>query len=209
MSAGLSTSRLVVAIDFVQPQSYLAKAATYELERDLGIDVDWLPTSVPPFPAPAAPGEGDDRGTRHLRFRAQYLEQDLQRYAAAQGLVMRGLHRSCDSSLAGRGLLAVKSSAPASVGDYLDRVFDGYWSETLDIEDAEAIGRVLESVGVSGPDLDLERRRDDYDDLRARLSEAGVIGAPTYLLFGEPFLGRAHLPMIRWLLQDRQGPQPI
>ena len=93
--------------------------------------------------------------------------------------------------------------------DYLDRVFEGYWSESLDIEGEEAIGRILEKVGVSGPDLDLERRRSDYDELQTRLSEAGVIGAPTYLFDGEPFVGRAHLPMIRWLLQDRRGPVPI
>ena len=43
----------------------------------------------------------------------------------------------------------------------------------------------------------------------ATLAEAGVGGVPAYLTCGEVFLGRQHLPMIRWLLEGEKGPVPI
>ena len=38
---------------------------------------------------------------------------------------------------------------------------------------------------------------------------AGVFETPAYLVDGEVFLGRAHLPMVRWILSNRAGPPPI
>ena len=47
----------------------------------------------------------------------------------------------------------------------------------------------------------------------ARLEETirgrGVFGVPAFLIDDEVFLGRQHLPMIRWILHGRQGPGPI
>jgi 2-hydroxychromene-2-carboxylate isomerase len=223
---------LVVAIDFKQPQSYRAFAPTRELAAACGIAIDWRPFESQPL-RPASPSSpGDDRGARHLRFRAQYLETDLQRYAAARGLVLRGLYRAPDSSLAGIGLLFAKQAAAraedraaaatadstaagvaagarAAVDAYVARVFAGYWSEKLDIEDAEAIRSVLATAGADAAAFDPDALRGAYDDGLTELRQAGVIEAPAYLLGEELFIGRAHLPMIRWLIEGRTGPPPI
>ena len=37
---------------------------------------------------------------------------------------------------------------------------------------------------------------------------AGIFGVPGYVVAGEYFWGREHLPMVRWLLLGRQGPAP-
>jgi hypothetical protein len=46
-------------------------------------------------------------------------------------------------------------------------------------------------------------------ELAALLRDRGVSGVPCYLVEDEVFLGRQHLPMIRWILGGRRGPGPI
>ena len=201
---------LVVAIDFKQPQSYLALGPTRDLARSCGVELDWRPFAVPALTAPRPESPGDDRTARHLRFRARYLERDLERYAAAQGLVLRDLYRAPDTSLAGMGLLfAQRSAGPAAADAYLDRVFTRYWSEHLDLEDERAIRGVLAEAGADAAAFDVDAARPQYDQCLAELSAAGVILTPAYLLGDELFIGRAHLPMIRWLLEGKAGPPPI
>jgi 2-hydroxychromene-2-carboxylate isomerase len=46
-------------------------------------------------------------------------------------------------------------------------------------------------------------------EVDALLNERGAVGAPGYLVEDELFLGRQHLPMIRWILEGRKGHGPI
>jgi 2-hydroxychromene-2-carboxylate isomerase len=214
---------IVVAIDFKQPQSYLALGPTLGLAAACGVAIDWRPFAGRPLERPSAEGRrlgADDRTARHLRFRARYFERDIERYASAQGLVLRDLYRAPDVSVAGMGLLfAKRTSAPAgaaSIGGapglvdaYVDRVFTGYWSGDLDIEDVAAIRGVLATVGADAGRFDPAALRDEYERSLTALREAGVIGAPAYLVGDELFIGRAHLPMIRWLLDGKAGSPPI
>lgn len=214
-SAGLApTSPLLVAIDFRQPQSYLAHGPTRQLAAACGVAIDWRPFPAPALRPPAAESPGDDRTARHLRFRARYLETDLRRYAAAQGLPLGDLYRSPDPSLAGIGLLFANRAGDrrvvprAAVDAYVAATFAGYWSGQLDLEDEGAIRRTLAAAGVDVTEFRPGALRDDYDRSLIRLREAGVIEAPAYFVGDELFIGRAHLPVIRWLLQGKVGPPP-
>ena len=196
------TAPVTVALDIKSPECYLALAPTRALVAELGIAAEWLPTLAPQRKPPPT---GDDRGAKHKRLRAAYQEQDIARYAQAQGLTLRDLHRTTDSTLAGMGMLAAKAHSGAALHAYLDATFAGYWRGDLDIEDGDAIAATLAAAGVPAfvPDAT------QFAALQASLAEAGVFGAPAYLAADDIFLGRAHLPMIRWLLTGRQGPGPI
>lgn len=219
-----SAARLVVAVDFAQPESYLALAPTLALSEELhtrfGIDVevDWRAMTSPLLPRPPSARElaergGSDRTARHLLLRARYRERDLVRYAAVQGITLGNLERTTDSRLAGIALHWLEQRAPHRVTDYVKRVFEGHWNDTLDIESTDALRGVITTLGVEMPGHETELEWGSmvagYDDIQADLHEAGVLGAPCYVVDGEVFLGRAHLPMIRWLLRDRRGPTPI
>jgi 2-hydroxychromene-2-carboxylate isomerase len=133
----------------------------------------------------------------------------VERYANARGLVIRNIHRASDSRLAGTGLLIAKANAGSgkTLQTYLERVFARHWDETLDIEDAQAIEALLKQCGV--PDPDLSAHCAEYAALQASLTATGLFTTPAYLLAGELFYGRAHLPMIRWILEGRTGTLPI
>jgi 2-hydroxychromene-2-carboxylate isomerase len=199
---------LTVAIDFKSPQAYLAIGPTRTLAEELGIAIDLQPFLVPPRKMPPPPSSGDDRGTRHRRFRAEYLERDVMRYATDRGLTISGLHRQTDSTLAALGLLWVKRECPSLAWDYVERVFAGHWCETLNIEDERAIRALL--VAINAPVSGFEsfvtgQGSTDLEKVQSELREAGVFDVPTYRLNGDVFVGRQHLPLIRCLLSGGTG----
>lgn len=203
-------SPLIVVVDFKQPQSYLALAPTLELAASCGVAIDWRPFVARPSARPSAPSPGDDRTARHLRFRALYFERDLRRYAEAAGLELGDVYRSPDSSVAGMGLLfAARALGRSGAGEYVARVFDGYWRGALDLEDVVALRGVLSALHADGAALEPDRLREDFERSVSELYQAGVVTAPAYVLGGEVFIGRAHLPMVRWLLAGKDGPPPI
>ncbi len=195
-------SPLTVTLDVKRPECYLAIAPTRALAAELGIAVDWLPTIASPHRPPPA---GDGRSERHLRHRATYNAQEIERYAAVQGLVIQDIYRDPDSTLFGMAMLAAKDHSDAALHAFLDRAFAAYWRSELDIEDRAALGGHLSAAGVAA----FAENAAEFEALQARIAAAGLFNAPAYLVGDEVFFGRAHLPMIRWLLTDRAGPAPI
>ena len=197
-----ATTPLTVAVDIKSPECFLALAPTRALARDLDLDIDWLPiVTAPRRPAP----EGDDRGSRHKRHRVTYRQRDLARYARAAGLTLRDPDRSPDSSLVGAAMLAAKAHSARTLHAFLDIAFERYWKTELDIEDRDAIAATLREVGVSDP----PEAPDAFAALQDSLAAAGLFDAPAYLVDEEVFFGRAHLPMVRWILEGRVGRGPI
>ncbi|MGC1340808.1 MAG: DsbA family protein [Candidatus Binataceae bacterium] len=192
--------QLPVVIDFKSPQAYIAIGPTFALADELGITIDWQPLVVAPSKTPSAPS-GQDRGARHRRFRADYLERDIARYAADRGLAMAGpLNRNKDSTLAAIGLLWARRQGPSVAGSYVARVFERYWKEDLDIEDERTIRTLFTEIGapVSGFEAFVkEEGRAELARVESELRGIGVFEVPTYLLDGDTFLGRQHLPLLR------------
>jgi 2-hydroxychromene-2-carboxylate isomerase len=193
-------TRLSAAIDFKSPQAYLAIAPTCAMADELGIEIDWLPMITSPA---SAPPTGNDRGSRHRRIRADYLERDVSRYAADRGLVLPGLHPHNDSTVAAIGLLWTKRHGPSLARAYVERVFERYGREMLDLADENAIRGVLTEVGAPLSGFEAfakDEGRAELARIQTELRDAGVFDVPTYLLNNEVYLGRQHLPLIRSML---------
>ena len=208
----LDPARPAVCVDFGNAHAWLAVEPTRALEARLGVAFDWLPLAVAPLLRPTPERGGDDRGTRHRRFRARYFENDLRRYAASRGLELGDLYRAPDTRLASLALLFVRAQAPERAGAFAARVFELEWQRGADIAKPEAIDAALAEVG-----LDPQRFRgfaagEGPSQLAALQSEFEALGlytVPAYLIGGEAFLGRQHLPMVEWLLTGKTGPPPI
>ena len=206
-----TTDGFTFVFDFAQPESYLALYPTLDLVRESGAVVEWLPTTVPRL-QPPQPADPDDRTARHMRFRAEYREMDLRRYASVQGLELGNLYRETDSSLAAASVLWLAETSSQLLQPYVEQLFDEYWSEAIDIESPAALRAVLQEVGADLPEASVALGKesvDRFEQTQRSLRAAGAIGAPGYLVGGEYFLGRAHLPMVRFLLSGKSGPPPI
>jgi len=212
LGAALDAAPLTVALDLRDPFAYLALGPAIAFGRERGITVNWLPVAGQPLHAPSTPGPDDDRGTRHRRHRAHMLAREIAIYAEVQGLEIREPYRNAPADAARLAWLFVRAHTAGHLERFLGELFRGYWSAELDPSDPEAMADL---VAASGADSERflawrsEHGANVLHALDAELREAGFVSSPTYLAAGELFRGRQHLPMIRWLLADREGPVPI
>src|SRR5215470_19295594 len=145
---------LTLYIDYKSPYAYLAKDPAYQLERETGVAIDWLPyvLDIPAYLGSAkVDGEGrvleQDRNAHQWR-RVKYSYMDVRREANRVGLTIRGTQKIWDSSLAGIGLLYAKRHGVFRA--YNDEVYARFWKRDLDIESPAALEDVLKRAGVDG-----------------------------------------------------------
>ena len=205
---------VTVYIDFKSPYAYLAKDEAYALERDLGVRLRWLPyiLDIPQFLGSAMLGADgqviEESRNAHQWRRVRYSYMDCRRQARKIGLTIRGTQKIWDSSNAAAGMLFALKQGDGVFRRYQDIVFERFWRRELDIEDVSVIAAVLTEVGCdagSFPDWAEEGRAEVAAVSRA--AEAmGVFGVPTFVLDGEIFWGREHLPDIRAMIAHGTAP---
>ena len=202
------TRRLRVYTDYKSPYAYLAKDLTYELERQTGVTLDWLPYTLD-IPSYLGSAKVDTAGdvleqsrNAHQWRRVKYSYMDCRREANLRGLTIRGPRKIFDSRLANIGLLYAKQHGVFR--DYHDRLFEQFWKRELDIERAEVLADVLAQAGADTTEFFAFVEGEGRQRLEAIQREAeavGVFGVPSYLLDdGDLYWGREHLQRIRELL---------
>ena len=194
------------AFDFASSASLLALKPTLALADELGVDVAFhpFPTDAPRGAPP--PSATESVAERHARVRAEYHAKDFQRYAKAQGLEVNRAPVGADTKLASIACLQARRQGVASA--FVERVFRDFWADRLDIESRDAVAKALAKVG-GGTLFDADSLAAEYDAERQALAERGVHAVPAYLVADQLFIGRQHLPMIRWLLSGSDGPGPL
>ena len=200
---------VTVYTDYKSPYAYLAKDPIYELERDLPIRIEWLPyvLDIPAYLGSASvAADGtvlEENRNAHQWRRVRYSYMDCRRQARKRGLVIRGPQKIWDSSLAAAGMLHAKRAGNAVFRHYNDTVFERFWKRELDIEDPAVIAAVLAEAGAERAGVAAYLAGDGPREV-ARISHAaeeiGVFGVPSFVVDGELFWGREHLPDIRAML---------
>jgi 2-hydroxychromene-2-carboxylate isomerase len=197
---------VTVYTDYKSPYAYLAKDPTYELARDFGVDIDWLPyvLDIPSFLGSArldaAGNIVEEQRNPHQWRRVKYSYMDCRRQARKRGLVIRGTTKIWDSVLASCGMLFAKRQGEAVFRRYHDRVFERFWKRELDIENLAAVTAVLAEAGADCSGFAAHAAADGPEAVRrvSRAAEAaGIFGVPSFVVDGELFWGREHLPDIR------------
>ena len=184
---------LTIYIDFKSAASYLALTPTLNMIEETGVQTRWLPFSSRPF---SIPQEKPDEtvGERHRRVRAIAQRDAHLHYAGVQGLDMRLTDRPAGSDAALAALAALEGD-PVPI---IRSAFKAYWSDQMDLDDRACVTQILNDCGHGEPDWD-----DAYaslDKIRDEALEQKLFETPTYMIDGQIFLGREHLPWIRSLL---------
>jgi 2-hydroxychromene-2-carboxylate isomerase len=202
---------VTVYIDYKSPYAYLAKDLAYELERDFTLRAQWLPyvLDIPSFlgSARVSPDGAvlEESRNAHQWRRVRYSYMDCRREARKRGLVIRGPQKIWDSTLAAAGMLYAKRAGDDVFRRYNDAVFERFWKRELDIEDAGVIAAVLNEAGADGDAFPAEAAagREEVAAISRAAEAAGVFGVPSFVVSGELFWGREHLPDIRAMLAVR------
>ena len=202
------TRTLIAYTDYKSPYAYLAKDLTYALADDFAIRLEWRPYILD-IPSYLGSARINDVGevleasrNAHQWRRVRYSYMDCRRQARKRGLVIRGTQKIWDSSLAAAGMLYAQRAGDAVFRRYHDRVFGQFWRRELDIEDRSLIAAVLDDAGADGAGFaaTAEADRARVADISRAAEDMGVFGVPSFVLDGELFWGREHLPDIRAML---------
>ena len=214
------TERRLVTVysDYKSPYAYLAKDPIYALAAECSVAVEWKPyvLDIPLYLGSArvdATGQvvEEDRNPHQWR-RVRYSYMDCRRQAGKRGLTIRGTRKIWDSTLAAAGMLFAQRQGADVFRRYHDTVFERFWRRDLDIESVAAIGAVLaHAAAAGGAARGVTEEFADWADTGreavgriSREAEAlGVFGVPSFVLDGELFWGREHLPDIRAMLMER------
>lgn len=200
--------RVTVYTDYKSPYAYLAKDLAYELERDTGVRVEWLPYVLDlasRYGSARVDAEGrvlEEHRDPHQWRRVRYSYMDCRRQARKRGLVIRGTQKIWDSSLALAGMLYSQRAGDGVFRRYHDIVSERFWRRELDIEDAAIVAAVLTEAGAGGEGFAAYAAtgRDEVAEISRAAEAIGVFGVPTFVVDGELFWGSEHLPDIRAML---------
>jgi 2-hydroxychromene-2-carboxylate isomerase len=202
---------VTVYIDYKSPYAYLAKDLVYELEREYPVRIDWLPYTldIPSFLGSARVDANgrvvEEQRNPHQWRRVRYSYMDCRRQARKRGLVIRGPQKIWDSTIASCGMLFAKRQGDAVLRRYHDAVFERFWKRELDIEDPDAIRAVLSEAGsdtATFPAYWAGEGGQELDGICRAAEAMGVFGVPSFVVGGELFWGREHLPDIRERLNE-------
>jgi 2-hydroxychromene-2-carboxylate isomerase len=203
----MTPRRIKVYSDYKSPYAYIAKDLAYDLERETGVALEWLPYTLD-IPAYLGSATLDASGkvveqsrNAHQWRRVKYSYLDCRREANRRGLTIRGPRKIFDSSLANIGMLYAQQHGVFRA--YHDCVFERFWKRDLDIESTAALMAVLAQCGADPEDFPVflagEGRR-QLQTIQREAEAAGVFGVPSYLLDdGDLYWGREHLPRIHEL----------
>jgi 2-hydroxychromene-2-carboxylate isomerase len=193
-----------LAIDFKNALSWLSLGPTRAMAEELGVPLELLPYQTEVSVLTEARKE-ETVAERHARVRAEYYADDLKRYAKLQNLELVADSHGVDSTMALLGLLWGNQKG---VGlDYAHSVFSRFWSDSMCLDDVQSIGEILTLLGAPG--FEPGAMHEELNTVRATLEAEGVFSVPMYLVEGQVFQGREHLPMIRWLLAGERESVPI
>jgi len=204
----MSKRAIKVYSDYKSPYAYLAKDLVYDLERDTGVEVDWLPYTLDiaaylgSAKLDSSGGVAEESRNAHQWRRVKYSYMDCRREANRRGLTIRGTQKIWDSSLANIGLLYAKESGVFRC--YHDRVFERFWRRDLDIESEAVVAAVLAECGADASGFASYASgagRALLTKIQIEAEAAGVFGVPSILLNdGDLYWGREQLAHISEIL---------
>lgn len=187
--------------DVGSPAAYLAWTQLPAIARAAGWDIEYRPVLLGGvFHATG------NRSPTEVPAKAQYMQDDLQRFAARYGVPFRhNPHFPLNTLALMRGALGLQMRAPVRMVPYVDAVMRAIWVEGLDMNDPATVAGVLQAADFD-PEQHLALAADPAvkDQLKVVTQEAvarGVFGAPTFFVGQQMFWGQDRLDFVKEALQ--------
>lgn len=166
---------------FRSPYCYLATERACSLPDMFRVRLEWR------FMYPAQGSHEARMGTPEVA----YMRRDVLRCAEAQGLEIRLPEFIIQGRLAALG--AAFAAEAGRGGEFASAAARAYWIDGRDIDDAEVLGEVADSVALDAGEFSaaLSDRRIEgiIRQNRREARELGVFGVPTFVVDNELFWG--------------------
>ena len=181
---------LTVYIDFKSAQSYLALKPTIALAEKRSLKVVWRAFRAIEREVPDLQQKGEV-AIAHYRARRRSQRALAEMYAEHQGIKLEFPQVEGSSDLALSALNVIETDPLP----FINAGFCAYWDKHENLDDHETVVRLLDQT-KSIVSTDLETARSMLESSQLHAESLGVVGAPTYTIGTEVFLGREHLPLI-------------
>lgn len=134
--------------------------------------------------------------------RQAYRLVELRRFSQLLGIPLNVQPRHFPVAGDPAGLLITAVALTDGAGPALDltgAIGAAIWQRELDAADPAVLGQLLQELGLPSARLDLaasEQVRQAYDEHTRQAIDAGVFGAPSYVVGGEIFWGQDRLDLL-------------
>lgn len=189
----MARPRVRVYTDYKSPFAYIANKRLFEIEDDLGVELEWRPYTLR---IPEFMGAVEER-TPHFWRKVRYSYMDARRLANAQGLTIKGPRRIYDGFFASAGMLFAQRHG--FFRPYHDAVFRKFWTHELDIDELPEMSAVVASVGGSAAGYEAyvhDEARAEHTRVIDEAEDLGVFGVPTMVFNDELFWGTDRIDML-------------
>lgn len=190
---------LTVYIDFKSPAAYLALKPTLDFASRLSLPLDWRPFQTVERDVPKL-GKEETVGESHRRVRAASQRSLAIKYAGHQGIDLKFPPHPGVTDLA-LGVLAELEGDPLS---FIQAAFAAYWQDHADLNDPAIVRDIIAASGVVYTG-DLNTAHESLELALQQAEEAGIVGAPAYVIDEQIFVGREHLPWIEEIARSETG----
>jgi len=186
--------------DFSSPYAYFGALKIDEIAGAFDRDVDWRPILL----GVTMKATGNV-SLAHQPVKSDYSKHDWERLSRFMDVPWTlPEHFPIATIAAARAFYWIKDTDEALAKKFGLACFHHYFGEGQDITDRETVAEIGETLGINREELLAAVDRDDNkqrlrDETQAA-TDAGVCGAPYFIVDGEPFWGSDRLWMIRrWL----------
>jgi 2-hydroxychromene-2-carboxylate isomerase len=203
----MSDLAIKVYFAYTSPFTYLAMGPAYELEKSHRVTLRFIPYGV--NIRQVYGGEVEDRDERNRR-KLRYLYLDARRLAAERGLIIRPPKKIFSARFAFYGGMCAEDQG--LFREYADKVFERFWKRELEVEDPEALARILTEIGADTSKFHgyiADEAAEAKPRLKSCFTEAEhdqVFGVPTFVVEGERFWGYDRIDWVKRKL-DQLGLQ--
>ena len=187
---------LKLYFDYKSPFAYLAKDVAWELPERFDVTLRWIPFLL------RLKGKGER--SIYSEYKARYSYLDARRWANKRG------------GFRIMGPLKIYDSTPALIGGlyamregffrpYTDRVYPRFFERALEIDQPDAIAKVIEEVGGSAAGYLAYLRGEGAAQFDACQEEAAadhIFGVPLFVFLGEQFWGHDRIPLLEERLAE-------
>ena len=197
-------------LTLVSPFVYLGHRALLDVAREHGAEVRFRPVALM--------GVWEHSGAVPLPQRPQsrqdYRLIELQRWREKRGvpLNLHPKHFPTNPTLADRSVIALVE-AGADPADYAEAVLRACWVDDKDVAEADVLAGLLEQAGHDAGAILAAAQSDAVAAIHETNTEAavalGVVGAPGYVLNGEPFWGQDRIELLADALESARAPYEV
>lgn len=183
--------------DYKSPYAWLAFDPVFDLENRYDIKVQWRPFQLRI--------KGSGQRSIYSEFKVKYSYMDARRTA----------NERTDKKII-RGPLKIYDTGPALIGglfaekqgrlvEYSRLVYELFFRRELAVDEADAVEKFIDSLGMSGRDyrayLEGDGQR-EYEEAQAESLKDNVFGVPICIFRDEQFWGNDRVPMLERRVQQ-------